>query len=161
MSLGFALPCRGRRAGPVCEMPRWEQGLSSSREGMRSAETLFHEFGGGSLGTRAVGTVREGGGWYKPVSVLRMPSGVSLWDLRMPGLGGALGGGFVLLQRTFQKASLCSMANTGGQLILPLSSGLPPQLPGLGCGPHTVNPRRMPGPLPLIGLDGCAGLEGP
>ena len=29
------------------------------------------------------------------------------WDLRMPGAGGAPGGGFFLLQRTFQKASHC------------------------------------------------------
>lgn len=53
------------------------------------------------------------------------------------------------------------ITDTGGQLILPLSSGLLSQLPVLGCGPHTANPRCMPGPLPLIGLDGCAGLEGP
>lgn len=32
---------------------------------------------------------------------------LALWDLRMPGAGGALGGGFFLLQRTFQKASHC------------------------------------------------------
>lgn len=32
---------------------------------------------------------------------------LALWDPRMPGAGGALGRGFFLLQRTFQKASHC------------------------------------------------------
>lgn len=55
---------------------------------------------------------------------------------------------------------IAGIADTGGQLILPLSSGLLSQLPVLGCGPCIVNPRCMPGPLPLIGSDGCTGLEG-
>lgn len=48
-----------------------------------------------------------------------------------------------------------------GPLILPLSSGLLSQLPALGYGRCTANPRCMPGPLLLIGSDGCAGPEGP
>lgn len=56
---------------------------------------------------------------------------------------------------------IAGITDTGQQLILPLSTGLFSQLPMLGYHPNTVNPRHMPGPLLLIMLDGCAGLEGP
>lgn len=39
---------------------------------------------------------------------------------------------------------IAGITDTGGQLILPLSSGLLSQLAVLGCGPCTANPRCMP-----------------
>lgn len=123
-SLGFPLLSGGRRAGRCVRCP----GGSRAWAVPGKACAVWSLVGSSGKAGRAqsCGNWERWRGLDKPVSVLCMPSGVSLWDLRMPGLGGALGGGFVLLQRTFQKASHCSMANTGGQLILPLSSGLPP-----------------------------------
>lgn len=84
----------------------------------------------------------------------------------MPQQEGALSGGCVPFQRTFQKfwkvlGPIAGITDTGQQLILPLSTRLLSQLPMPGYGPSTVNPRHMPRPLPLIVLDGCAGLERP
>lgn len=56
---------------------------------------------------------------------------------------------------------IARIADTSQKLILPLSTRLFSQLTMLGYHLNTVNPRHMPGPLLLIILDGCAGLEGP
>lgn len=56
---------------------------------------------------------------------------------------------------------MAGITDTGQQLILPLSTGLFSQLPMRGYHVNIVNPRHMPGSLPLITLDGCAGLEEP
>lgn len=45
---------------------------------------------------------------------------------RGEGGGGVLGGGCFLLQRTFQKASIAGITNTGSQLIRPFHLGCSP-----------------------------------
>lgn len=55
---------------------------------------------------------------------------------------------------------IARLTDTGQQLILPLSSGMLTQLLMLAEYSNTANPRYMPGPLLLIMLDGCVGLEG-
>lgn len=136
----------------------WEQGLSNANEG----ECVRRPCG---VSTRPGLNAGEAAGEAPQCKVLpsalRVSGKLVLRDPPMPGAGGALGRGVFLLQRTFQKASMAGITSTGGQLILPLSSGLLSQLPVPGYGPRTANPRRMPGPLPLIWSDGCAGLEEP
>lgn len=119
---------------------------------------LMPKGGGGSQCTSALRTARVHG-WptSAPQECVRRPAPQ---DLRMPGAGGALGGGFFCSRELSRRHPIAGIPDTGGQLILSLSSGLLSQLPVLGCGPCTANPRCMPGPLPLIGSDVCAGLEG-